>query len=1081
MCVDQGIKSRLLRSAATIAIMTAASAGAASAQTANITASDANVLNLLAPFLTLNSTAVGQQTLQTNLQTVVNLNTGATLAQQQLAISDKNLLGNISNTVTGLPGTFGIAANLGGGLPAQAPINGITPQQPVGGLGAVLGQAYVNGVQTGLAGPLTNTVNLLNNAYGNLTSRNLGVAKNYFANGAATNPSTTPPGYVPVPAVAPAGYTLPTFNGLPNTTNSVYDLAYGVTNTQAGQDVYGSSRPVQVDPSQINQFDPTALGGLGTNPSFPSGHTTYAYTDSILLGMLDPQQYQSMLLRASTYGNSRIVLDVHYPLDIIASRSLASYELSQAFTNPLYMNNAATTGTSLNLPGLFNAASPELQGYLTTQGAAAGCGATIAACATSAANTASDPYVPSTANQALYQSRLTYGLPTLTLAQAPREAAPAGGPDASILLAPIYGGSTTAARTIAPTGGINGTLQTSTINQIIVDTETNALAAFYGTSLSYWSRINLYTASGYFGGVTGTLSLDPADVVTTNVTVGDVPNNVAGTLYANGRVTGTTTVTALGTLGGTGTVGTTTIAAGGTLAPGSATSIGTLNVAGDLTFAPGSFYNVRITPTTSDRTNVTGTAALGGTLNFSAAPAVYAPTQQYTILNATGGTTGAFTGISSTYAFLSPSLSANGQTLTVRALPFDTVAQTVNQSRVGSALTAASQVPLGANGAAIVSSLQQLNASQGRAALDNLSGEGIAAAQNAAFRAGSAFVGSIADQTAFWRAGDIANPNSITLGGTLPPNVLGYAPSAKRKGPIIVKDPVLVAVPRTWRVWGNGFGGGTSISGNAGLGTAGETGNFYGGALGLDYQIQPNWLVGIAAGGSDSHFSVGSRATSGEVTGFHIGVYSALDFGNGFYGQSSTSFGDYSNRTTRFVSAFGTVASAQEKGNFGSLEYRSRLEVGRYMNYGTFGVTPFVALEIASLRSNGFTENNVSGGFGNPALAVSGGQSASVPATIGARFNSTYVVGNGMVLTPVVSLAYLHEFAPERNLAANLVSLPGAAFLVNGARPARDAVQTKVGGQLGLANGVALFADFDGEFSDVSRTYAGRGGIKVSW
>ncbi len=35
----------------------------------------------------------------------------------------------------------------------------------------------------------------------------------------------TPANYVAVPAVAPAGYSLPVVNGLPNTRDSVYDLA----------------------------------------------------------------------------------------------------------------------------------------------------------------------------------------------------------------------------------------------------------------------------------------------------------------------------------------------------------------------------------------------------------------------------------------------------------------------------------------------------------------------------------------------------------------------------------------------------------------------------------------------------------------------------------------------------------------------------------------------------------------------------------------------------------------------------------------------------------------------------------------
>ena len=80
------------------------------------------------------------------------------------------------------------------------------------------------------------------------------------------------------------------------------------------------------------------------------------------------------------------MLGVHYPLDIIASRSLASYDLAQAFTNPDYINNATTTGTAINLPSSFTAAAPELNSYLS-----AGCGASVASCAASQVN----PYAPS--------------------------------------------------------------------------------------------------------------------------------------------------------------------------------------------------------------------------------------------------------------------------------------------------------------------------------------------------------------------------------------------------------------------------------------------------------------------------------------------------------------------------------------------------------------------------------------------------------------------------------------------------------------------------------------------------------------
>jgi subtilase-type serine protease len=234
------IHARLLQSVALI-VFTSASVSVANAQ-ANTNGANVNALNLLAPFLTLNATPIGQETLQTSLETVISINNGATPTEVQTAFSDAlNLMSGTSNRITLSDDThqyYGPAANLAGGLPAQKTVDGIIPQQPVGGFGSVLGPIYQNGVCNDPNAPCTNpqlssTVTLLTTA-NEFIFNDLDLAKCYFANGSISQNGCD------TKAVAPAGYTLPTFNGLPNKTDSVYDLAYGVTNTQPGQDIYGN-------------------------------------------------------------------------------------------------------------------------------------------------------------------------------------------------------------------------------------------------------------------------------------------------------------------------------------------------------------------------------------------------------------------------------------------------------------------------------------------------------------------------------------------------------------------------------------------------------------------------------------------------------------------------------------------------------------------------------------------------------------------------------------------------------------------------------------------------------------------------
>jgi fibronectin-binding autotransporter adhesin len=209
------------------------------------------------------------------------------------------------------------------------------------------------------------------------------------------------------------------------------------------------------------------------------------------------------------------------------------------------------------------------------------------------------------------------------------------------------------------------------------------------------------TLSGTLSG-TGAVTVDGGGVVVlsgASTYTGGTTVNGGGTLVVNGSITGATTVTALATLGGEGTIGSLTL--GGTLNPGSLTDIGTLTTTGNVVFNTGSFFTVQLDAGGgSDLLNVGGTTTInsGVTVDANLTLTSFTVGQTFTILDSTGAISGSFGSITSNFNFLGLSLVQVGNTIQVEVTSVNTLATIIDEASFSSAVATANAA---ANGSAI--------------------------------------------------------------------------------------------------------------------------------------------------------------------------------------------------------------------------------------------------------------------------------------------------------------------------------------------------------------------------------------------
>ncbi|MDR2367866.1 MAG: autotransporter outer membrane beta-barrel domain-containing protein, partial [Deltaproteobacteria bacterium] len=500
-------------------------------------------------------------------------------------------------------------------------------------------------------------------------------------------------------------------------------------------------------------------------------------------------------------------------------------------------------------------------------------------------------------------------------------------------------------------------------------------------------------------------------------------------------------------------------------------NVGTTTIDGDFTLAAGGFYYVEADPSApwsspanpgvGDRTIVTGTAKLAGTLRAITATmggtvADYVVSgNEWLIIDASAGLEGSFDEEVSDLAFLAPLArydydNSDVWLSFVQSGSFSDYAYTRNQRAVAAALET-----LDAGSGLYVDLVSGTVLDQARQTLDGLSGESHATLKAGLMKLGTSFMDSLARRVSLRpRAGNV--PGEMALGDSAP--AAGEGAVVPAGGP----NGLWVSIEASHaRFRGDGNAGRAS---------------FYGPEVSVGYQrdFAGGWFGGLAFRYGDKKMEVDSRDSKLDMDAVAVALYGGketplgpgalrllLGVGAGWYSVDSE------RRVTIGATTQTLRASYHGESFFGFME-------AAYPFSPTGGVIlePFATLGWQGIRLGGFRERG-----GNAALVSHGERWDDAHAAVGVR--TSFRLGQRVSLS--LEPGWRHSFggvAPVKELG---FAQGGDRFRARGPALSRDEAFIGAGLSLGLTDRLRLGLDYNGSLGNRGQSHGGTATMAFNW
>jgi outer membrane autotransporter protein len=576
--------------------------------------------------------------------------------------------------------------------------------------------------------------------------------------------------------------------------------------------------------------------------------------------------------------------------------------------------------------------------------------------------------------------------------------------------------------------------------------------------------------SGSGGSLTkvGTGTLTIANVASyngaTTILNGDL--NITGQLQQTSSIL----VGTAGTLSGNGTVSTAgggTVTVNGTLAPGVSSTSPVMVMTSNLVLNATATYVTNFFNGTPTFVFVSGLATLGGTLQIRMDSAGVNFGQAYTVLSSAAPLSQQFATVSPPTGAYSTSVIYNTSNVQVSFAPNLTgfaSSGNANQQATAAAIQAGL---IGAGKPGAFQPLFNLDQASYLAALSQLSGETATGAAPTNFKAMDQFMNAMLNPFLDQRLAGLLGPSiAYAPDIRIPPAAQQAFASLQRPG----------ASPRDERfnVWATGYGGWGKTNGDTSTGSSTIDSRVGGGLAGVDYRPVPGLVLGAAAGGALTNYSLGSGSGNSNVA--QLGVYGAVRLDKAYF-SAAFAYGWHAVDTNRTVSIAG---SDRISAAFDAYSLNTRAEVGIRQGWREIGFTPFIAAQLQQFHAPAYQEQ--ANGTGAP-FAVSYQQNTTnaIRSELGMWFDAQPKSSSGLPISLRARVAWAHNFGDTPTATGAFVSIPSGPFVVTGAKQGDDVLLASAAAEWAIQRGTWLTARLDTELSRNSSSYSGMGGIRFAW